>query len=79
LEKNTVLLLELLDRLIEKSKKDGCLELVWITGKPEDRWHKLEVEILLKNDFEEKEKLEKWEAYPGHFVSNHCIWVKRLS
>ncbi|UCG95016.1 MAG: hypothetical protein JSV92_03135 [archaeon] len=76
LGKNTVLLQELLYRLIEKSKKDGCLELVWITGSPEDRWHKLEVELLLKNGFEKKEKIEKWDAYPGHFVSNHYLWIK---
>ncbi len=68
---------KLFDKLVEKSKNDGCKTVVWVTGSM-SKHDKLELEILVKNGFSKKEQARHWESYPGSFVDDHFIWTKEI-
>jgi len=71
----TNLMQELFNKLVERSRKDGCKKVIWITGL-KHKHDKIESVILLNNNFVRKDNIENWEAHPGHFVDDHYIWVK---
>jgi N-acetylglutamate synthase-like GNAT family acetyltransferase len=68
---------KLLDRLIKKSKKDGCETVIWLTGSKK-KHDKIEQKILLNNGFVKKENIKNWEVYPDYFVDDHYIWIKEI-
>ena len=72
-----VVLQKLFDKLTEKTKKDGCKAVIWLTGS-KSKHDKLESKILLNNGFKKKENVKHWEAYPNYFVNDHYIWIKSL-
>lgn len=68
---------KLFEVVLKKARANNCEMIIWVTG--EKRKHdKIEREILFQNGFSEKEKISHWEAYPGHFVDDHSIWIKKL-
>ncbi len=69
---------KLLDEMLKKSVKDGIKAVVWLTGnkRPHD---KVEQALLIKNGFIRGEKVEKWESSPGHFVTDHALWTKKIA
>ncbi|VVB61064.1 Acetyltransferase (GNAT) family protein [uncultured archaeon] len=69
---------KLLDRVIEKSKNDGCKAIIWLTGS-KSKHDKIEANILRSNKFTRKKNIKHWEAYPNYFVDDHYIWIKDLS
>jgi hypothetical protein len=75
--KESALLQKLLEKAIEKSKGDKCKAIIWVTGS-ESRHDKIETSILQNNGFLKKENAKHWEAYPGHFVGDRHIWIKKL-
>jgi N-acetylglutamate synthase-like GNAT family acetyltransferase len=75
--KDCGLLQELLEKAIEKSKRDKCKAIIWVTGS-KSKHDKIEMSILRNNGFVKKENAKRWEAYPGHFVGDHHIWIKKL-
>ncbi len=76
--KNTDVLQKLFDKLIEKSKNDGCKTVVWLTGS-KSAHDRIESKFLEKNGFTKHENVKRWEAYPGLFVDDHFIWTKEIA
>lgn len=77
LDQSESLLQELFDAVLAVAKKEKCNKIVWITG--EAKKHDIiERSFLIKNDFLRTEPIPKWEARPGHFVSDHWIWVRSI-
>ena len=74
---NSDILQKLLDKIIEKSKKDGCKMVIWLTGSKR-KHDKIESKILLANGFIKKQNVKHWEAYRGYFVDDHYIWTKEI-
>lgn len=72
---NSDILQKLFDKLIKKSKKDGCKMVIWLTGS-KSKHDKIESKILLNNNFRKKENVKHWEVYPNYFVDDHHIWIK---
>ncbi len=68
---------KLFNKLIGKSKKDGCKMLVWLTGS-KSKHDKTESGILLDNHFTKKQNVKHWEAYHNYFVDDHYIWTKEI-
>lgn len=71
------ILQKLFDKLVEKSKKDNCKMVIWLTGS-KSKHDKIESKILLSNGFTKKQNVKHWEAYPNYFVDNHYIWIKEI-
>lgn len=65
---------ELLDRSIEELAGGAV---VWVTGE-NMKWDRVERQILERNGFVKRERIEKWECFPGTFVDDHCIYFKRF-
>lgn len=75
--RNTDALQQLFDKLIEKSKRDNCEKIIWLTGQKQ-KHDKIETNLLLKNNFTKTKNIKNWEAYPDHFVDDHWLWEKQL-
>ena len=73
----TNILQKLFNKVLEKSKRDKCKKIIWLTGL-KSKHDKIESRLLSKNKFAKKEKVKHWEAYPNHFVNDHFIWVKKV-
>lgn len=71
------ILQRLFDKLYEKSKKEGCKAVIWLTGS-KYKHDNIELSILQKNGFERKDNVKHWEAYPGSFIDDHYIWIKPI-
>lgn len=74
---NSDILQRLFDKLFEKSEKDGCKKVVWLTGE-RCKHDKIELKVLLKNNFIRKKRVKNWEAHPGYFVEDHYIWTREI-
>lgn len=61
----------------DKARQDGVKFAVWLTGE-RSKHDKMELEVLEREGFKRKEQVKNWEAYPGYFVSDHQIWVKKI-
>ncbi len=67
----------LTEHIIEFAKSKKCKAIIWVTG--EKMKHDIyERQLIEKFGFERKERIEKWESHPSHFVSDHFIWIKEL-
>lgn len=75
--RNSDILQKLFDKLFEKSKKDGCNAIIWLTGS-KSKHDNIELSILQKNGFEKGENVKHWEAYPCHFLDDHYLWIKPI-
>lgn len=73
--KNTNILQELFEKIIEKARKDNCEKIIWLTGQ-QHKHDKNELNLLLQNKFVKTKNVKHWEAYSGHFVDDHWIWEK---
>lgn len=62
---------------MQKAKADGCNLVAWVTGNDGDH-DRREVAFLVENGFVRGDIIPRWEAKPGHFVSDHSSWTKRL-
>jgi len=71
------ILQRLFEKVIEKSKNDGCKMIIWLTGF-KSKHDKIETNILLNNGFAKKENVKYWEAYPNFFVDDHYLWTKKI-
>jgi len=73
---------EVLQKLFEfavsKIKIDGKKVVIWLTGE-KMKHDKIEKKLLIKNNFEEFKKVTSWECFPGVFVHDHALWIKKLS
>ncbi len=67
----------LLEEVMNFTKNKNCKAIIWVTGEEmkHDKYEKLLIE---KFGFVKKERIEKWESHPNHFVSDHYIWIKEL-
>jgi len=76
------LMQKLFDKMVEIVKTKNKKAIVWLTedtSKEDRRKHdKIEEDLIRGNSFVKKNRVEKWEAYPGHFVDDHWIWIKEL-
>jgi hypothetical protein len=68
----------LMESVIKKSRENGCKSVIWLTGS-KSRHDKIESDFLLKKSFMKIRSVKHWEAYPGHFVHDHYIWMKKIS
>ncbi|MCX6814322.1 MAG: hypothetical protein NTY20_01560 [Candidatus Aenigmarchaeota archaeon] len=68
----------LMESVIRKSKGNGCNVVIWLTGS-KSRHDRIESDFLLKESFMKISNVRHWEAYPGHFVHDHHIWMKKIS
>jgi len=69
-------ILELLFKeLLKRNKRKKGV--VWVTGS-KSKHDKVELGFK-KLDFKKIKKVEKWEAYPNHFVKDHWIWFKKIN
>lgn len=67
----------LLEEIIKFGKCRKCKAIIWVTG--EKIKHDIyEKHLIEKLGFAKREKIEKWESHPNHFVSGHSLWVKNL-
>jgi len=51
---------------------------IWVTGSGH-KHDKIELGLLKRYGFEKIKKIDSWEAYPGHFVSDHWLYEKKLN
>lgn len=77
-QNSTGVLQKLFDKLVEKSRSDGCKIVVWVTGSKSTH-DKIESKFLEKNGFAKRENVKRWEAYPGLLVDDHFIWTKEIA
>ncbi len=71
------ILRQLLKKAMEKSRKAGCKKMLWLTGQ-KHKHDKIEMDLLLQNNFTKVKNVKRWEAHPNHFVSDHWLWEKQL-
>jgi len=76
--KNTDLGKKLLEAIIKLAKSKKCKQILFITGEAESGHDKYEREIISKAGFVKERSIEKWEASPSYFVTDHWIWIKKL-
>jgi len=74
---NSDILQKLFIKLLEKSKKDNCKAVIWLTGS-KAKHDKIESQMLINNNFIKKQNIKNWEAYPNHFVNDHYLWIKEI-
>lgn len=66
------LIQELFDKVVEIAKKKNKKSIIWLTG-DKSKHDKIERDLIQGNGFMRKNRIEKWEAYPNYFVSDHWI------
>jgi len=75
--KDSEVLQELFEEMVEKARLDGCKKIIWLTGE-KSKHDKIELAILTKNRFFKGKPVQNWECYPGKFVDDHVVYERAL-
>jgi len=70
-------LFRLVEKMVEKAKKDGCDKAIWLTSQKE-KHDKIELQVLKQFKFVKLKQVFHWEVYPNHFLSDHWLYEKVL-
>ncbi len=71
----TNILNQLFKELLKKNK--GRKGIVWVTA-GKSKHDKIELKLIKQLGFKRLRKINKWEVYPGRFVSDHYLWFKKI-
>jgi len=76
--KNTDTGKKLLEAIFKLAKSKKCKQILFITGESENGHDKYERDLISKENFIKEKHIEKWEANPNYFVTDHWMWIKNL-